>query len=265
MIEQRWVDLAGAYALDALEGDEKAAFEAQLARDPQLKKLVDEHREASAAIAEGAPHFDPPASLRARVLARAREARPPVPTAPPAASPRGRQTSWAAWTLLAASVAGLVWVGWANRSLRREGAVLTTELAALRDSLSGAQAELARYDSLTAALTGSDVRLASLTGDVERGLWLVWNPERNTLVVVASGLAPAAPGRTYQLWGIRSGQPPVGLGTFNTAEDGTALVALSPGVAPDFEVSALTDEPAGGSPQPTTQPFLVGPWRAARD
>ena len=49
---------------------------------------------------------------------------------------------------------------------------------------------------------------------------------------------------------------------FDTSPDGTALLALGvpPGI--DFEISAVTDEPAGGSGQPTTQPFLVGSWGA---
>jgi anti-sigma-K factor RskA len=279
----RWAELAGAYALDALEGDDKAAFEAELTQDAELRKLVDEHREAAAMLAAAVPEREPPAALRGRTLARALQARPagsgfdragaqpstreaPEPSRSVSRAPeRGRTGSRAHWLLLAASVAGFVWVGVVNRSLREDTTSLTTEIEALRDSLAGAQAELGRLESLAQALTGSNVRLASLTGDVERSLWLVWNPDRDVLVVAATGLPPAAAGRTYQLWGLRGSEPPVSLGTFDTEADGSAVVALSPGVPSDFELSALTDEPAGGSPQPTTQPFLVGPWRAARE
>jgi anti-sigma-K factor RskA len=280
----RWAELAGAYALDGLDGDEKAAFEAQLAQDAELRKLVDEHREAAAMLAAAVPEREPPAALRERMLARALQGRPAgsqastgagaqpstrdtpqPPRSVPEAPQRGRTVSRAHWLVLAASVAGFVWVGVVNRSLREDTTSLTTEIEALRDSLAGAQTELGRLESLAQALTGSNVRLASLTGDVERSLWLVWNPDRDVLVVAATGLPPAAAGRTYQLWGLRGSEPPVSLGTFDTEADGSAVVALSPGVPSDFELSALTDEPAGGSPQPTTQPFLVGPWRAARE
>ncbi len=74
----------------------------------------------------------------------------------------------------------------------------------------------------------------------------------------ASRQTSAAPaGRTYQLWAIAQGKP-VSLGVFNTAADGrvTAAMAVPPGLT--FELSAVTEEPAGGSPQPTQQPFLVG-------
>jgi hypothetical protein len=57
----------------------------------------------------------------------------------------------------------------------------------------------------------------------------------------------------------------VSLGTFDTGADGTAVVALSIPAGAAFDVSALTEEPAGGSGQPTTTPFLAGPWRAASD
>jgi anti-sigma-K factor RskA len=91
---------------------------------------------------------------------------------------------------------------------------------------------------------------------------LFWNPVRGTVVIVAFDLPPAPAGRTYQLWGIAPGGDPVSLGTFQTAADGTALVQRpAPGGIP-FEVGAVTEEPAGGSPQPTTQPFLVGSWAA---
>ena len=176
-----------------------------------------------------------------------------------------RRVHVAPWVLLAASLAGLAFVGVANRTLRRDADALTVQITALRDSLASVESERGRLTKLTQALTGSDVRVASLSGNVERRLWLVWNPEQNVLVVAATGLPPAAAGRTYQLWGIRGSDAPVSLGTFDTGADGTAVVALSPGAATDFEISALTDEPAGGSPAPTTTPFLAGPWRAAHD
>ena len=51
------------------------------------------------------------------------------------------------------------------------------------------------------------------------------------------------------------------LGTFNTAPGGRVVVTLRmpAGFKPDL--SAVTEEPAGGSPQPTQQPFLVGAWQ----
>src|SRR5947199_39328 len=90
---------------------------------------------------------------------------------------------------------------------------------------------------------------------------LYWNRARGLVVLAAFDLPPAPSGRTYQLWAIKKGQNPVSLGTFNTAAGGRAVVTLPApaGLKPDL--SAVTEEPAGGSPQPTQQPFLVGTWQ----
>ena len=77
--------------------------------------------------------------------------------------------------------------------------------------------------------------------------------------------APAAPAdRTYQLWAIARGHAPLSMGTFNTGARGRATVVLPV----DREIAALgfvdncgiTEEPRGGSSQPTETPRLLGTW-----
>jgi anti-sigma-K factor RskA len=75
MIDERHEELASLYALDLLEGVERSAFESSLAADPALRALVDELRESTAALAHTAPNAEPPAELRARVLASVPEAK----------------------------------------------------------------------------------------------------------------------------------------------------------------------------------------------
>jgi anti-sigma-K factor RskA len=89
---------------------------------------------------------------------------------------------------------------------------------------------------------------------------MFWNRASNQVVLVAFALPPAAPGRTYQLWGIASGkgQKPVSLGTFNTSANGEVRLSVTVPAGLQIAVGAVTEEPAGGSPQPTTTPFLVG-------
>lgn len=121
----------------------------------------------------------------------------------------------------------------------------------------------ARADSILQALVQPGLRTAFLSqsgADPELHLFSGANDSR--IVLTAFNLPPAGPGRTYQLWGINTGSDPVSLGTFSTLADGTALSLISVQQGATFEVSAVTDEPAGGSPQPTTQPFLVGTWSA---
>lgn len=59
--------LAGAYALDALSGDERAAFEAHLPACVDCRREVDELTEVGARLGT-AVEDEPPPDLRARVL-----------------------------------------------------------------------------------------------------------------------------------------------------------------------------------------------------
>jgi anti-sigma-K factor RskA len=68
----------------------------------------------------------------------------------------------------------------------------------------------------------------------------------------ASAIAPAPAGHTYEVWVIRDGTPrPAGL--FPGA---TARVPVTGEVAPG-DVIAVTVEPAGGSPKPTSAPVAT--------
>src|SRR6185436_5117183 len=69
MIDERHEELAALHALDLLEGAEREAFARELDRNAELRALVAELRESSAALAHTAPAAAPPAELRARVLA----------------------------------------------------------------------------------------------------------------------------------------------------------------------------------------------------
>src|SRR5262249_47360184 len=71
MIDERHEELAALYALDLLEGADRAQFETALARDSALQQLVRELGEAVASPAHAAPGSTPPTALKARVLASA--------------------------------------------------------------------------------------------------------------------------------------------------------------------------------------------------
>ena len=141
---------------------------------------------------------------------------------------------------------------WRERAARDQ---LGSALAAMRARLDSA-------DQLVAAILDSTVGTADLaaTGKAPT-MRLYWNRARGLVVVAAFDLPPAPAGRTYQLWAIKKGQSPVSLGTFNTAAGGRAVVTLPVPTGLKADLSAVTEEPSGGSPQPTQQPFLVGAWQ----
>jgi Anti-sigma-K factor rskA len=76
----------------------------------------------------------------------------------------------------------------------------------------------------------------------------------------ASQLPPLPPNRTYQLWLIRSnGQAIASAGTFTPDSSSHAVIQLrDPSRLSAVTSMAVTDEPAGGSPQPTGHKWMIG-------
>jgi anti-sigma-K factor RskA len=254
-------DLAAAYALGALSPEEMRAFEAYLAGSPDAQREVAEFRETAALLAVAGPEAQPGPELRQRVLERVRATKvaalAPVPVQPARAKTRVPLLAWAA---LAATIA--IAVGLANRVR-----VLTTTLAA-RDSTIAAQrqalaqqgTQLAARESVLASVLEPGVELVQLTkqGDPDPRIQLYWDRLHNTAVLRASKLRPAPSGRTYQLWFIKDGKPVPSV-TFDVAPAGDALVPkVTVPTGGQISAAAVTEEPTGGSQQPTTPILLVG-------
>ncbi len=151
-----------------------------------------------------------------------------------------------------------------NSSLRIAYDQVETDNASLQVAYDRVASDLEARDSLLATFLGPDVRTATLaaTGRPPSAR-LFWNATTGSVVMAAFDLPPAAPGRIYQLWGIVTGLDPVSFGTFQTGADGTAIFRSPVPEGIEFELGAVTEEPAGGSPQPTSTPFLVGAWSTA--
>lgn len=242
MTDHQWTELAAPYALGALDAEERARFEAHLAGCAQCRGDVQSLREVAGLLAESAPAAAPPAAMRERVLREARRVRPI------GARPRA---SIAPWLAAAACLVLAIGVGYAY--LREQAALgrASESLAALHDTI-------AARDSLVATLLSPDAATAALaaTGQAPSAR-LFWSPSRHRVVMAVFHLTPAPAGRTYQLWAIAKGKP-VSIGTFNTSPDGRLVAELPLTANLTFELTAVTEEPAGGSPQPTMQPFLIG-------
>ena len=91
------------------------------------------------------------------------------------------------------------------------------------------------------------------------GIQFFWNAKQQRAILHAFRLQPAPAGRSYQLWLIADGKP-VSAAVFNSDPDGHALVEniQVPPTPNGVTQVLLTEEPAGGSPLPTTKPFVGG-------
>jgi anti-sigma-K factor RskA len=248
-------EMIGLAALEALTAPERAAFDAHVATCIECTRDLTALRDAAASLG---------ASLPARPMAPERGARMRARLLARAAADRGRVTSPPAWRprLLAAAAlifaAGAIAYGAAEHGGAER---LATELAQLRDTASAMQHSLAEQRSIVAALTGPGVRVIDVAAVSARAPFarMFWDQPANRWTFVAYNLPPAAPGRAYQLWLITRDQRKVSAGTFAPSATGAAFLRASYTLARDSLLAiAVTNEPAGGSPQPTTTPFLVG-------
>jgi len=237
--------MTGAYAVDALDADERSIFEEHLSVCPACAQEVRE-LQATAARLGSAVALPPPAGLRDRVLAEVGSVRqlPPVKEprhASPAAIGSARERWARRWMLAAAACLAVLAVGL--------GAV-ATEL--YRDL----QASRAAQARVIGVLSAVDARAATASGSGGTTGTVVVSRQRGELVFVSGGLPAVPRARTYQLWLIGPAGPR-SAGLLGRS-DGQTPPAVARDVA-DAESVGVTVEPAGGSKRPTTKPVLIVP------
>jgi anti-sigma-K factor RskA len=278
MTQHIWLEQTAPYALGALDDDERASFEQHLATCEQCAAEVRELQEVAGLLATAAKPVAPPPALRDRILADARAVRPisaaprpqavaaPQVDAYPRTEVRGSvrsRHSLVPWLAAAAAIIVAVSLSMRSRSeLNATRAGLEQQLASLRAKLDSTGIALANRDSLIANLVGPDVQAVSVSGTGPQPSAKYFLDKRaSRIVFVANALPPARAGRIYQLWGIEAGRSPVSLGTFNTDSSGRTIASVSVPPGLRIAVTAVTDEPSGGSAQPTTTPFLAATWK----
>ncbi|WP_197288509.1 anti-sigma factor domain-containing protein [Nocardia sp. NRRL S-836] len=230
--------LTGVYAMNALPEKERAEFERHLPHCPSCAQEVAELQATASALGV-AVEAAPPAHLRAQVLAGMTATRqlPPQPAAPaaPVLALPTRNRVRTSVLAAAASVLIAVVVGVQGVQDRRE-------LGALRQSAAG-------YSQVSELLSAPDAKLLNDAGSTGGSATVVMSPSRSKAVFLANGLPSLPSDRAYQLWVVGPGGP-----------RSAGLLRDEPVVADhlaDALAFALTVEPSGGSPAPTTTPVLA--------
>ncbi len=248
--------LAAPYALDALEPAERIRFEKHLKGCDSCAAEVRTLTEDAVRLAWSTAAPAAPAAMRDRVLAAVR-ATPQEParqqdpararatqlpphvwgTQPPPRSraprPRPLLVPFATATAAAALVVASLFAVQADRT---------------QDKLDAQQAQSREIAHVLAA---PDAR--STTGKDARGrtIGVIASASEGRAVVTLSGYGDLPGGRVHQLWLMRPDAQPRSLGLFS---GDTPLVAS--GLDTSATSLAVTVEPDGGSPQPTSQPVV---------
>lgn len=276
------------YALGALSGDDRRTFEAHLATCEACQKTLAEFARVSAGIGLSTEPVEPPADLRSRTLARA-VAQPQdrtgrvvgtigvtVPAAssvakePPVPAP-SRAASHPSWLALAAALVCVIGLGAYAWSLRSQlwsaqdliGA-MSRRVETLREELFAARRDSATLSHTIDVLRAPEMLKVDLKGQgaAPAAVGRAFVSAEKGLVLSVGQLPRLGPNRTYQLWVIPAGSTtPVSAGLFDADAAGTSTVTVPvpQGVTVVAGLTvAVTDEPRGGSLQPTTTPFLAG-------
>lgn len=242
----------GAYALDALDQKECEDFEQHLATCDTCRVERAELVETAARLGSVA-EMVPPADLRPRVLdavARTPQQRPTVVSAPERPNvvslPAHRSRRWATPVLaMAAALLAVLGVG------------VGIDQYAENQDLRAQQAAQRHEDALVADVLASSDKVAYDTQSPS-GLHLtvVKSQEMDAAVVSLRDLPALAEGRSYQLWrGTDGGVVSAGVIDADDISRDRATTLLKGGLG-DAQSVAVTEEPAGGSAQPTSDPLV---------
>jgi anti-sigma-K factor RskA len=252
--------LSGAYAVDALDESERAAFEQHLTVCADCRAEVAE-LSATAHRLSSLSEATPPPALRASVLqgiGRVRPMPPPseptepvAPTEPseavgpiepvdPVTSAGGgsggrvvpfvrRTSTWlaAAAAAVAIAVGGIIWSPWSDQPA-------------------------SPYDQVVAAADATTV--TSVKGDTTAKV--VFSRQLGRSAISVTGLPSLPDDQTYQLWYADADEEMHPAGVFDTDAAGRASAVLD-GDANAAVAVGVTVEPAGGSARPTTEPIMV--------
>ena len=229
--------------MDAIAPADRARFERHLAGCQECAREIASLREATARLATAAA-VPPPPGLKERVLAAAAQTRQHAPEAstadvrPRRARPRRlprRLTVTVAAAAAAVAVGAAVVFGVSNGSIRHQ--------------LSQDQAS---RQQIAAVLTARDATM--MTGAVRGGgtVTIVMSHTMDALVFTAADLHALPTPRGYELWLIGpAGDRPVTMLPSATMTGPVIASGLRPG-----DHLALTAEPPGGTPHPTTPMVL---------
>jgi anti-sigma-K factor RskA len=251
-----------AYALDALSPDERLAVESHLKTCALCREELRALSETAAAIGESvaAQPMDRArkSALRQRLVDRAKaESRGVTPIRSAAIPARVSRAPW--WLAAAASVAFVAAAYQAGRA-GRERDTIRTALSAESLRVAALQDSLAIRERTLLAMAGADVKVVELVANNRRpNARMFWAQSTNTWTMFAHNLPAPAQGRTYQLWLITRAGQRISAGTFAPNPAGSAVVSAQYPLPSDaLEMIAVTEEPAGGVPQPTGEVVIAG-------
>jgi anti-sigma-K factor RskA len=256
-------EMAEGHALGALDAEERAAFEAHLAAGcPGCEKALAEARWLVSQLAYLAPETAPSQALKERLMRSVLAESRVVPLAP---AKKSAIPFWL-WAGVAALLMLTLYATWNTRQLSQQVKQMQEQAAAevqKREKLEQELAASRQEAQMRAILTNPEsTRIMLMPSKRELpSLEAKWHSQLG-LVVTGYQVPKLSGNRVLQLWLIPkdSGAKPMPSITFWPERDGklAKLVANPQESMPEVKALAITEEPEGGSEQPTSPVIWVG-------
>jgi len=260
----KWDEVKEVAPLGALDAETTGAVEALLRQaSPEQQREIAEWREIVALLPQALTQPAPPDHLKERLLSRLADQSQETPLETAVAESAAEQTEdkvliftparrsetkAARWLPLAAAILLALtsaYLLWQNSRLARE-----------RDQISQALEEEKQKSETFAA---SATKVIQLIGDQapQANARVFWDTKRNQWVIYIFDLPAPPPDKEYQLWYVVKNTP-ISAKVFSTDAQGQRVLELSlpPEAWNGMNATAVTLEPRGGSPQPTSGFYL---------
>ena len=237
MTHDELLELTPLYALDALDGDDRARFETHLASCAECARRILEFAEASKGLADALPPRPPSPALKRNILSTIRSSAKP-------AIPFSYRLGMAASLLL------VLGFGLLGIHLSRVAAKYQTEMERLHSDLESVRRENEFFQTASVArMKGGDPSPTAAGTVLYRD---------RKVFLLAGGLPDPPAGMKYELWVLLPEKLPIPAGVYGVQEGGTIR-------GPAFEIDlslfqaqfAITLEPEAGVSSPTGAKYLV--------
>jgi anti-sigma-K factor RskA len=237
MDRERFDELKDAFVLGALPEEERREFEEYLMAHPERQAEIEELGAVAGLLALSPQEQEPPPELRRSIMdvveAEAEGLRVE------SGSGLARMREFLSIRNLTLAAAALLVIGLFSWNM-----VLQGEMRDLQSRIQSMQAS--REDSRMVALEGS--------GPAQQARVEVMILEDHRAVLMAEDMPPVPEDKTFQIWVIEDDVPQPS-GIFEIRDDRVAVVVEHR--VDGADAIAVTVEPEGGSPQPTTEPMLA--------
>lgn len=262
-------DLLVAYALDAIDPDDRRAIGEHLATCEACSAELNGLREAGGLLAHAAPAAVPGDHVRAQILKKVRaEALQNQPAQVLQMPQRSKAIwpnllRWAAAIAFIALLTGVIVLWRREARLRTEMAELSRQLEAQQNEIQANRDLMGRQKEALALLNSNAATMIQLNGTPTAPgarATLVFDKQSGRAVLMTAGLPTPAADKAYEVWFIPKGRSPMPGKMFTVDPSGHAMITEQmPSEAMNGAVIAITVEPKSGSAAPTGAIYLASP------